>query len=95
MASVTFKANRANYTKILNSPGVMSMVDGKAESIRATAASMYSATGYGKKPARAGRGSAHAVVYTGSNFARWENRQKMTLSKAMRMNGPFDTSKSS
>jgi hypothetical protein len=85
MADVTFKSSRSGIKSILNSPGTIKAVDERAEAIRSRAASMYSAYGYGRKPARAGYGSAHAVVFTASRFAKWENRRKMTLSKAWRV----------
>ena len=84
MANVTYKPVPGSKNQILNGPGVLSLVDSKAEAIRAKAAGMYNAYGYGKKPARTGRGSAHSVVFTTSRFAKWENAHKNTLSKAMR-----------
>ena len=84
MGSVEYRPVPGSKTQILNGPGVLSLVDAKAEAIRSKAAGMYGAYGYGKKPARTGRGSAHSVVFTMSRYAKWENAHKNTLSKAMR-----------
>ena len=84
MASVEHRPVKGSANAILNGPGVLSLVDAKAEAIRSRAANMYGAYGYGKKPARTGRGLAHSVVFTTSRFAKWENAKKNTLSKAMR-----------
>jgi len=84
MGSVEYRPVPGSKTKILNGPGVLALVDSKAEAIRSRAANMYGAYGYGRKPARTGYGSAHSVVFTASRYAKWENARKNTLSKAMR-----------
>ena len=84
MASVEYRPVPGSKNQILNGPGVLALVDSKAEAIRSKAAGMYGATSYGKKPARTGRGSAHSVVFTMSRYAKWENARRNTLSKAMR-----------
>lgn len=82
--NVTINFVRGYKHVILNSAETIALVDQKAEAIRSKAAGMYAARSYGRKTARRGRGSAHAVVYTMSRFAKYENARKNTLSKAMR-----------
>lgn len=84
MGSVEYRPVPGSKNAILNGPGVMALVDSKADAIRSKAAGMHGAKKYGKKPARPGRGSAHAVVFTGDRYAMRSNRKHNTLAKAMR-----------
>ena len=67
---------------ILCSAPVAALLKGHGDQIRARAASMYGATGYGCR-VKVGKTRAHAVVYTGDAHAIRSNHLHNTLKKAV------------
>ncbi len=82
--SVVYKPNAAFKPQLLNSAGVMAIVDEKAQGIRSRASGMFGATSYKLVKARAGKVRCHAYVVTGDLHAMRSNALHMTLNKALK-----------
>lgn len=68
---------------MLNSGGVMRVVNTEARNILARANGLFGA-GYQMKPVQPGRNRPHAIVYTGDRHAMRSNAYHNTLLKAMK-----------
>ena len=82
--SVRYVKNRSFARRTMKCAEVIDLVTAKAEECRATANSMFGASSYEVSPGRAGKVSAHAIVYTGDRYAMRSNRVHNTLQKSIR-----------
>ena len=82
-SKVTYKPNKAFKAQLLNSGGVMAVVNERASGVLHRASGMFGATNYVMRSARAGKQRCHAFVATGDRYAMRSNALHMTLNKAL------------
>lgn len=81
---VRYVYNRTFKRTMLNSQGVMNVVDVAARAIHQRACGMYGAEDYRLSPARKGKNRCHAIVGTGDRYSRRSNALHMTLKKSLK-----------
>lgn len=87
---IKFKPNYAGYSAVMDSAGVQSIVEGKAQEIASAASAMldpdegYLMDDFEVKPFTTKMNSQGRVVRTKTNHARYSQAKNKTLTKALK-----------